>query len=57
MKHCGTRQLETGRLILRPLDPDDCEMMFGNWAGDPEVTEYLRWNAHKDWTVTMEYLN
>ena len=32
-------------------------MLFGNWANDPEVTKYLRWNPHKDWTETMEYLN
>ncbi|MGN0652889.1 MAG: GNAT family N-acetyltransferase [Gemmiger sp.] len=57
MKHCGTRNLETERLLLRRLTPDDCEMMFGNWANDPEVTKYLRWNPHKDWTATMEYLN
>lgn len=57
MKHCGTMELVTQRLVLRRLTSDDCDMMFGNWAGDPAVTEYLRWDAHRDWIVTMEYLN
>ena len=45
MKHCGTQELETGRLLLRRLTMDDSEMMFNKWARDPEVTRYLRWNA------------
>ena len=57
MKHCGTRELETGRLLLRRLSIDDCEMMYNNWASDPEVTKYLRWNAHRTWGETAELLN
>ena len=41
MKHCGTQELTTERLVLRRMTTDDCEMMFGNWANDPEVTRYL----------------
>ena len=57
MKHCGTQELTTERLVLRRMTTDDCEMMFGNWANDPEVTRYLRWEPHRDWVVTMAYLN
>ena len=57
MKHCGTQELTTERLVLRCMTTDDCEMMFGNWANDPEVTRYLRWEPHRDWVVTMAYLN
>ena len=57
MKHCGTQELETGRLLLRRLTMDDSEMMFNNWASDPEVTRYLRWNAHRSWGETAETLN
>ena len=46
MKHAGTRPIETQRLILRPLEPTDAEMMFRNWTSDPQVTRYLRWEAH-----------
>ena len=52
MKHCGTQELTTERLVLRRMTTDDCEMMFGNWANDPEVTRYLRWEPHRDWVVT-----
>ena len=57
MKHCGTQELETGRLRLRRLSIDDCEMMYNNWASDPEVTKFLRWNAHRTWGETAELLN
>ena len=57
MKHCGTQELTTERQVLRRMTTDDCEMMFGNWANDPEVTRYLRWEPHRDWVVTMAYLN
>lgn len=46
MKHAGTRPIETQRLILRQLEPTDAEMMFRNWTSDPQVTRYLRWEAH-----------
>ena len=32
--------LETERLILRPLTPDDAEAVF-RWGGDPEVNTYM----------------
>ena len=49
MKHCGTQELETQRLVLRRLSMDDSEMMYNNWASDKQVTQYLRWNAHHSW--------
>ena len=61
MNHCGTRQLETERLVLRRFVIEDAEAMYRNWASDPEVTKYLTWPAHasvevskavlKDWTA------
>ncbi len=60
MKHLGTRQLETDRLLLRPFTMEDRDGMYRNWASDQEVTKYLTWPAHaspaitegilKDWT-------
>ena len=52
MKHCGTQELETQRLVLRRLSMDDSEMMYNNWASDKQVTQYLRWNAHRSWGET-----
>ena len=57
MDHPGTQTIRTGRLVLRRFTLDDAEVMFGNWASDPEVTRWLRWAAHRSWVETAEYLN
>lgn len=46
MKHLGTKQLETPRLILRQFTMADAPAMYENWARDPEVTKFLTWPAH-----------
>lgn len=56
MRHVGTQQLETERLILRRLLPQDAAQMYQNWASDPEVTRWLRWEPHKDPAETQELL-
>ena len=38
MRHTGTQEIETPRLLLRRLMPSDAPMMYANWANDPEVT-------------------
>lgn len=57
MDHPGTQTIRTGRLVLRRFTLDDAEVMFGNWASDPEVTRWLRWDPHRSWVETAEYLN
>ena len=67
MNHCGTRRLETERLVLRRFVTGDAEAMFRNWASDPEVTKYLTWPVHgnvdvtravlKDWTAAYASQN
>lgn len=57
MDHQGTQPIQTGRLLLRRFTIDDAEVMFGNWASDPEVTRWLRWDAHRSWVETAEYLH
>lgn len=42
------RELETERLRLRYIDKNDAAKIFYGWANDPEVTEYLTWDFHKD---------
>ncbi|MBR1846344.1 MAG: GNAT family N-acetyltransferase [Bacilli bacterium] len=49
--------IETPRLLLRPLHEEDAQMMFDNWASDPEVTRYLFWNAHEDISMTRYVLS
>jgi ribosomal-protein-alanine N-acetyltransferase len=55
MKHLGTCTLNTNRLILRRFREDDAQMMFDNWAHDPEVTRYLTWPPH-DSAETSKYV-
>lgn len=56
MRHAGTQEIETPRLLLRRLLPSDAPMMYANWASDPEVTRWLRWTPHKDVAETRELL-
>ena len=56
MKHQGTQVLETERLILRRFRIEDADLMFKNWASDPEVTKYLMWPTHPNTDVTRAVL-
>lgn len=57
MKHCGTKQLETERLILRRFRPEDAATMYKNWASDDEVTKYLTWPTHSSIEVSEFVIN
>ena len=57
MNHCGTRTIETERLILRRLEEADAEAIYRNWASDPEVTRFLTWPTHTDINVTKYVLD
>ena len=57
MKHSGTVNLETERLILRPLTMNDAEAAHKNWMGDENVTEFLRWKTHACIDETREVLS
>lgn len=37
MKHSGTQQIETERLILRPFSAGDLDDMLKNWVADPQI--------------------
>ena len=54
MKHKGTRQLETSRLILRQFVIQDYELFYKNWATDERVTRYMTWNPHQNIEETKE---
>lgn len=56
MKHCGTQDIETERLMLRRFTIDDAKPMYANWASDAEVTRYLTWPAHASVDVTRAVL-
>lgn len=56
MRHTGTQTIETPRLMLRRLLPEDAPAMYRNWASDPAVTRYLRWEPHKSPAETYALL-
>jgi len=61
MKHCGTQRIETDRLILRRFVSEDAAAMYKNWASDPQITEFLMWQAHPNrevsQSVTEDWVN
>lgn len=42
----GPPRLETERLLLRALTPDDAAAIF-SYASDPEVARYMLWDVHR----------
>lgn len=52
----GTPQLETERLILRKLVPQDERDVF-EYASDPEVSKFTFWNAHKSIEDSRNFIN
>lgn len=53
MKHCGTKKLETNRLVLRRYVNEDALAMYKNWASDDEVTKFLTWPTHSSQEVSQ----
>lgn len=56
MNHCGTKTIETLRLLLRRFTNEDYTTMYENWASDPEVTKFLMWPTHTSTDVTWRVL-
>jgi ribosomal-protein-alanine N-acetyltransferase len=52
----NTPQLETKRLLLRKLGPEDVEDIF-EYASDSEVTQYMSWDTHKTIEDSKEFIN
>jgi len=48
-------RFETARLILRRIEPKDCEDIF-EYSSEPEVTKHLTWKPHVNITETMDYI-
>ena len=47
--------LETERLLLRPLEPADLDVIWAD-ISDPEISRYMAWEAHTDRAQTMDFL-
>ena len=46
MKHRGTIEIETERILLRRFHSGDGQAMYRNWASDPDVARFLTWPPH-----------
>ena len=55
MNHKGTQRLQTERMVLRRIVPQDAEAVF-TWMGDPEVCKYERWTPHPDSNYSEGYI-
>lgn len=56
LKHKGTVELTTPRLLLRRFRPGDEKQMFENWATDERVVKYLTWPMHESMEQTREII-
>ncbi|MCL2826353.1 MAG: GNAT family N-acetyltransferase [Eggerthellaceae bacterium] len=56
IKSYETPQLETPRLVLRPLRIDDAADAFERWASDPDVARYMSWSLHRSIYDTLTWL-
>lgn len=52
----GPPRLETERLVLRALTPDDAAAIFA-YSSDPEVARYVAWDAHRSVDDTKAFLD
>lgn len=48
-------ELTTERLLLRPLQPDDVDLLWPDIA-DSEISKYMAWEAHTDKSQTVEFV-
>ena len=57
IEHCGSKEIKTERLLLRPFRADDAEAVFNGWTSDPKVAEYTTWYAHSSIEETKGFIN
>src|SRR2546425_5950750 len=46
----------TDRILARPATSGDAQVVFENYASDPEVAKYMTWRPHRDVAETLEFL-
>lgn len=55
LKHLGTVELNTERLILKRISLNDSYKMFTNFAGDNKVSRYMSWDSFDNETQVYKY--
>lgn len=56
LKHLGTIELNTDRLILKRISLNDSYKMYVNFAGDNKVARYMSWDAFNSETQVYKCL-
>lgn len=56
LKHLGTIELNTDRLILKRISLNDSYKMYVNFAGDNKVARYMSWDAFNNETQVYKWL-
>lgn len=56
MRHLGTIEIRTERLILRRFTVEDAPEMFANWASDAAVTKYMSWPPYEEPEAVADWL-
>ena len=50
------RTWETARLLARPAAVEDAQVVFEEYASDPQVAKYMTWRPHRDAGETIAFL-
>lgn len=51
-----TPKLETERLVLREIHPEDADEIFSCWMQDESVSRYMWWQASTDFRETQKFV-
>ena len=54
--YADLQPLKTKRMLLRKLVQDDINDMY-TWASDPEVAQYVTWEAHTSIAETQDFID
>lgn len=55
LKHLGTVELNTERLIIKRISLNDSYKMFTNFASDNKVSRYMSWDSFDNETQVYKY--
>ena len=56
MKGIGTKRIETKRLLLRKMTPEDARHMYEGWTSDALVARFTSWDKHESIEITEQYV-
>ena len=54
--HKGTQNINTERLLLRKIMPDDAEMVY-KWMSDLDVVKFEDWDVHENVDYTRGFIS